>query len=67
VSTSRPLIEDRAIATVTGEEYESGYVAIGDGRISAIGSGRAPVGPPMVACRRAVVEISTERAEEATL
>ncbi len=78
MSTSRLLIEDCAIATVTGEEYESGYVAIEDGRISAIGSGRASVGPPMVACGRAVVEgaelrtadeveIFTERAEEPSL
>nr|MDQ5811107.1 amidohydrolase family protein [Actinomycetota bacterium] len=42
MSTSRLLIEDCAIATVAGEEYESGYVAIEDGRISAVGSGGAP-------------------------
>jgi cytosine/adenosine deaminase-related metal-dependent hydrolase len=42
VSASRLVIEGCTIATVAGEEYESGYVAIEAGLISAIGSGRAP-------------------------
>jgi cytosine/adenosine deaminase-related metal-dependent hydrolase len=32
------------IATVTGEEIPSGYVAVVDGRIAAVGSGAAPAG-----------------------
>jgi cytosine/adenosine deaminase-related metal-dependent hydrolase len=42
VSASRLLIEGCAVATVAGEEYESGYVAIEGPLISAVGSGRAP-------------------------
>jgi hypothetical protein len=42
VSASRLRIEDCAIATVAGEEYESGYVAVEDGRISEVGGGRGP-------------------------
>jgi hypothetical protein len=40
VSASRLVIEGRA--TVAGEEYESGYVAIEGCLISAAGTGRAP-------------------------
>jgi cytosine/adenosine deaminase-related metal-dependent hydrolase len=42
MSASRFVIEDCAIATVAGEEHESGYVAIEGSLISSIGSGRAP-------------------------
>jgi cytosine/adenosine deaminase-related metal-dependent hydrolase len=38
----RLVIEDCAIATVAGDEYESGHVAIEEGRISSVGNGEAP-------------------------
>ena len=37
MSAWRLLIEACAIATVAGEEYESGYVAVEAGRISEVG------------------------------
>jgi cytosine/adenosine deaminase-related metal-dependent hydrolase len=42
MSVSRLVIEDCAIATAAGDEYDSGYVAIEGGRISSVASGRAP-------------------------
>jgi cytosine/adenosine deaminase-related metal-dependent hydrolase len=42
MNASRLVIEGCAISTVAGEEYDSGYVAIEDGRISSVGSGQAP-------------------------
>jgi cytosine/adenosine deaminase-related metal-dependent hydrolase len=42
MNASRLVIEDCAVATVAGEEYESGYVAIEGTRISAVGNGSAP-------------------------
>jgi cytosine/adenosine deaminase-related metal-dependent hydrolase len=38
----RLVIEGCAVAPVAGDEYDSGYVAIGGNRISAVGNGRAP-------------------------
>ncbi len=38
----RLLVEGCAIATLAGEEYDSGYLAIEDGRISSVGVGLAP-------------------------
>ncbi len=61
MNTSRLLIEDCAIATVAGEEYEFGYVAIEGCVISAVGGGRAP-DEQAGGSRRL-----SERAEEATL
>jgi cytosine/adenosine deaminase-related metal-dependent hydrolase len=43
---SRIVIENCAIATVAGEEYESGYIRIADGRIVDVGAGTAPSGWP---------------------
>jgi cytosine/adenosine deaminase-related metal-dependent hydrolase len=42
MNASRLAIEGCAISTVVGDEYDSGYVAIEDGRISSVGSGQAP-------------------------
>jgi 8-oxoguanine deaminase len=42
MNASRLAIEGCAISTVAGDEYDSGYVAIEDGRISSVGSGQAP-------------------------
>src|ERR687894_761837 len=42
MNASRLVIEGCAISTVVGDEYDSGYVAIEDGRISSVGSGQAP-------------------------
>ena len=42
MNASRLVIEGCAISTVAGDEYDSGYVAIEDGRISSVGSGQAP-------------------------
>jgi cytosine/adenosine deaminase-related metal-dependent hydrolase len=42
MNASRLVIEDCAVATAAGDEYESGYVAIEGGKISSVGSGRAP-------------------------
>jgi cytosine/adenosine deaminase-related metal-dependent hydrolase len=42
MNASRLVIENCAVATVTGDEYESGYVAIESGRISAVGNGSVP-------------------------
>ncbi|MDP8949563.1 MAG: amidohydrolase family protein, partial [Actinomycetota bacterium] len=42
MNASRLVIEDCAVATVAGDEYESGYVAIEGALISSVGSGRAP-------------------------
>jgi cytosine/adenosine deaminase-related metal-dependent hydrolase len=42
MTASRLVIEDCAIATVSGDEYESGYVAIEGSRISSVGDGEAP-------------------------
>ena len=42
MNASRLVIEDCAIATAAGDDYEFGYVAIEGGRISSVGSGRAP-------------------------
>jgi cytosine/adenosine deaminase-related metal-dependent hydrolase len=42
MNASRLVIEGCAIATLAGDEYDSGYVAIEDGRISSVGGGQAP-------------------------
>jgi cytosine/adenosine deaminase-related metal-dependent hydrolase len=42
MSAPRLLIENCAIATVAGDEYDSGYVAIEGSRISAVGSSSVP-------------------------
>jgi cytosine/adenosine deaminase-related metal-dependent hydrolase len=42
MSAPRLVIEDCAIATVAGDEYDSGYVAIEGSRISAVGNGSVP-------------------------
>jgi hypothetical protein len=43
VNASRLVIKNCAVATVAGEEHESGHVAVEDGRISAVGAaGPAP-------------------------
>ena len=42
MNASRLVIEGCAVATVAGEEYESGYVAIEGTMISAVGDGPAP-------------------------
>jgi cytosine/adenosine deaminase-related metal-dependent hydrolase len=42
MNPSRLLIEGCAVATLAGEEYDSGYVAIEGGRISSVGGGLAP-------------------------
>ena len=44
MNPSRLVIEGCAIATLAGDEYDSGYVAIEGGRISSVGGGRAPEG-----------------------
>ena len=41
MNASRLVIEGCAVATVAGEEYESGYVAIEGTMISAVGDGPA--------------------------
>jgi cytosine/adenosine deaminase-related metal-dependent hydrolase len=47
MSETRLVIENCAVATVDGSstKYDSGHVAIEGNRISAVGSGAAPVGP----------------------
>jgi cytosine/adenosine deaminase-related metal-dependent hydrolase len=42
MSVPRLVIENCAIATVAGDEYDSGYVAIEGSRISAVGNGSVP-------------------------
>jgi len=42
MNASRLVIEGCAVATVAGDEHESGYVAIEGNRISSVGSGSAP-------------------------
>ena len=42
MNPSRLVIEGCAIATLAGDEYDSGYVAIEGGRISSVGGGHAP-------------------------
>jgi cytosine/adenosine deaminase-related metal-dependent hydrolase len=42
MNASRVVIEDCAIATVAGDEYNSGYVAIEGSGISAVGNGSVP-------------------------
>jgi cytosine/adenosine deaminase-related metal-dependent hydrolase len=42
MNASRLVIEGCAIAAATGEEYESGYVAIEGSKISAVGNAPAP-------------------------
>lgn len=41
----RTVIENAAIATVAGAEYESGHIVIQDNVIAAVGDGPAPDGP----------------------
>jgi cytosine/adenosine deaminase-related metal-dependent hydrolase len=42
MNASRLVIEGCTVATAAGDEYDSGYVAVEDGRISSVGDGRAP-------------------------
>ena len=42
MNASRLVIEGCAVAAAAGDEYDSGYVAVEDGRISSVGDGRAP-------------------------
>ena len=42
MNASRLVIEGSAVATIAGDEYESGYVAIGGSRISVVGKCSAP-------------------------
>jgi hypothetical protein len=42
VNASWLVIEGCAVATIAGDEYESGYVAIGGSRISVVGKCSAP-------------------------
>jgi cytosine/adenosine deaminase-related metal-dependent hydrolase len=42
MNASRLVIEGCAIATVSGDDYESGHVAVEGGRISSVGDGQAP-------------------------
>jgi cytosine/adenosine deaminase-related metal-dependent hydrolase len=42
VNPTRLIIENCAVATVGGDEYDSGYVAMEGGWISSVGDGQAP-------------------------